>query len=296
MIVKNSLAANACISKKTAVALGSFDALHKGHLEVICNAISYAKSHNLLSLIQIFEAPLANEFINTLSQRLDILEKLGADIVVVERFDDNFKNTSYQDFVSEYLCKKYNADMVFAGDNYRFGHMATGDSQLLVSECSKYNINVKIINCLRLDGIISSTRIREFIKNGQVEVAAKYISRPFSIEGKVIHGNSLGTSLGFPTANINIPDRQIVPKDGVYLTQITVGSKVFYGITNVGAKPTIAITERNIETYISDFDGDIYEQTIKIEFLKRIRDTKQFDSLDKLKKQLEKDKQQIPQK
>ncbi len=293
MIISNSLDLKKQLNKKTAVALGSFDALHIGHTEVIKAAVNYAHANNLLSLVQIFDASFFKEPINTLQERLEIIKNIGADIVVVEKFDEDFKSLSYQDFVKEYLTGRYNAKIVFSGENYRFGHLAKGDVHTLNEECKKYNINANVIKCIELDGIISSSKIREFLKKGDVESAHKYMSRPYSVSGTVIHGSAIGQKIGFPTANISYPQNILMPKDGVYLTRVNVDSSSYFGITNIGTKPTVNEQSRNIETYISDFDGNLYEKNIRIEFLKRIRDTKHFDTLAELKNQLSLDKKQI---
>lgn len=294
MIVVNSTELGNVLNSKTTVALGSFDALHKGHLKVIESAIQHAKSNSLKSLIQIFDSTFFKEPINTLRRRLKILEETGADIVVVEQFDQDFQKLTYKEFVSKYLKHRYNAATVFAGKNYRFGYLAEGNSEKLVSECLNSNIEAHIIDCLQIDEIVSSTKIRDFIKNGQVENAIEYMSRPYALEGTVIHGNAIGRTLGFPTANIMIPSGILVPKDGVYLTKVILPYGTFFGITNIGSKPTVNTSERNIETYISDFDANLYGKSIELEFLKRIRDIKHFESLDLLKNQLELDKKEIP--
>lgn len=293
MIVLNSLNINNLLPGKTAVALGSFDAIHKGHIKIIKSAIEYAKQNSLVSLVQLFDTSFFQEPINTLQKRIKIIEEFGADFAVVESFDEAFRKMTYQDFVIDRIKDKYNAKAVFAGENYHFGHLAKGDSKLLSLECQKYGIKAEIIDCIEIDGIVSSTKIRDFLKNGQVENAKKYMLRPFSLEGKVIHGNEIGRKIGFPTANLSIPANILIPKDGVYLTRVILPEGVFFGITNIGGKPTINEVDRCIETYISDFCGELYDKSIEIEFLKRIRDIKKFDSLDALKTQLEEDKRYL---
>ncbi|MBQ9757403.1 MAG: bifunctional riboflavin kinase/FAD synthetase [Clostridia bacterium] len=292
MIVAKSHELNSVITKKTAVALGSFDALHKGHLEVIGSALSFAKKNGLLSVVQLVEKNESDK-VNTLDKRLEVLESMGVDIVVVEDFTPKFKGVRYGDFIKEFICQKYNAAAVFAGENYRFGFMAEGDAEKLTEVCSEYGIEAFIQPCVELDTIVSSSVIRGFVISGQVEKAKDYMTRPFSVSGEVVHGKGIGKEIGFPTANITVPKEQIVPKDGVYMTRINFHGKSFHGITNLGAKPTVGINERNIETYILDFDGDLYGKTIEVEFLKRLRDIKRFDSLEELKKQLEEDKKNI---
>lgn len=297
MIVTNSCELKQHIAKKTSVALGSFDAIHRGHIKVIGEAVAYAKENGLLSLVQIFDMlpdiKGERENVNTLSMRLEILEELGADIVVIEQFDKAFRETPYREFAVKYLKELYNAAAVFAGDNYRFGYCAEGDTDKLAAECDRLGIKAKIIRCVEQGGVISSTRIRECIKGGEVEKAAELMTRPYSVEGSVIHGRGVGNTIGFPTANIDLPQNRLLPNDGVYLTRVTVDGQCYMGITNIGAKPTVKVEKRNIETYISDYNGNLYGKEIRVEFLKRIRDIKRFDNLCQLREQLEKDKEYI---
>ncbi len=284
--------------KKTAVALGSFDAIHKGHIAIISEAVSYAGQNDMLSLVQLFEVPPAvlsgAGAINTLEKRIEIIENLGADIVVIERFDDKFKSIEYTDFVCEYLKHQYNSGAVVAGDNYRFGHFAKGNAKSLIKLCGQCDTDVKIMDCIEFEGVISSTRIREYIRSGQVDKAATLMTRPYSVSGEVVRGRRLGHSIGFPTANMNIPEKQIVPKDGVYASRVIVGAEIFDGITNVGTKPTVECNEKNIETFIKGIDRSLYGETIEVEFVKRIRDIKKFESLSDLKAQLEEDVKKLP--
>lgn len=291
MIVTKGNELKKYITGKTAVALGSFDAIHKGHLEIINSAVRYAKENNLSAVVQIFTVPVGAEkaCINSFEKRVSILESLGVDAVVAEDFDDNFKNTSYDEFVKEYLFNKYNASAVFAGDNYRFGQGAKGDKNSLTELCEELGIKVNIIKCLEDNGVISSTRIRQCILSGRVDEAKELMSRPYSVSGTVVHGREVGRTIDFPTANINLPKGMLVPADGVYRTRVRAGENEFSGITNVGAKPTVNVDARNIETHIIGMDDDLYGREIEIFFEEKIRDIKKFDSIDELKKQLEED-------
>ncbi len=295
MIVTNSLELKKHIqNKKAAVALGSFDALHKGHMKVISKMVGFARKNGILSIVQLFEKPLRDERVNLLDKRISLLENIGVDIVVVERFDDEFCSIKYKEFVSDILKNRYNAAKVFSGENYRFGHNAEGDALKLKEECKKYGIETEILPCLKIDdNVISSTAVRTLLKSGDVASASELLERPYEVEGEIIHGRGFGHTIGFPTANISIPENLIIPKDGVYLTKVSLEGKSYAGITNVGAKPTVDDLEKSIETYISGIDGDLYGKTLKIEFIKRIRNVKKFDDVNALKAQLEEDKKHI---
>ncbi len=291
MIVTKGNELKKYIKGKTAVALGSFDAIHRGHIEIISSAVRYAKKNNLFAVVQIFTNPpgCGISAINSFEKRIRILEELGVDAVVAEEFDDNFKNTTYDEFVNEYLANKYNAAAVFAGDNYRFGKGARGDKNSLVERCGEFGIKANIIKCLEDNGVISSTRIRQCVQVGKVDEAKDLMSRPFSVSGTVVHGSEVGRTMGFPTANINLPVGMLIPGDGVYKTQVLVDGEIHSGITNVGAKPTVNVDARNIETHIMGVDDDLYGKEIEIFFDKKIRDIKRFESIEELKKQLEQD-------
>lgn len=276
---------------KTAVALGSFDALHRGHIKVISEMLRYAKENGLLSVVQLVDIPCFRR-INSDEKKIDILQKLGVDVVLYEDFSPEFKEVTYKKFVKDFIAEKYNAAAVFTGENYRFGYMAEGDTDKLAAECSYYDIRVFSVECLKFESVVSSTEIRNFIGQGKMEKVIEYMGRPFSVSGEVVHGRELGRTLGFPTTNINFPEGFAIPKDGVYLSKVLFDEMVFWGITNVGAKPTVHISEKNIETHISDYKGDLYGKTVEIQFLKKIRDIQKFESIEELKVQLKKDEKQ----
>ena len=289
MTVTNISELNDWLDAKTVVALGSFDALHKGHVEVVLAAVEYARKNGLVSVVQLVDIPNRQK-INSSKKQYEILEQLGVDVVLNQNFSESFRTTRYDEFISEYIAKKYNATAVFVGENYRFGYMAEGDTNSLVEGCKALGICAFVKKCLKLDKIISSTEIRKFITDGEMERAIEYMGRPFALLGKVIHGKALGRTLGFPTANIDIPKGFVVPKQGVYATKIKVCNKNYEGITNVGTRPTLGEEMPNIESFIMNFDGDLYGKDIEVEFYKRLRDIREFESLEDLKGQLEKDK------
>ncbi len=274
----------------SAVAMGDFDAIHKGHQAIILDMIKYAKENDLLSVVYMFASPPNKSFphINTLSKRIEILEKLGVECCVIEEFTFEYKHTSCEDFVKEYIKHRLNAKGVFVGFNYRFGATASGDTSLLERLCK--DTKVFVMPCIKINDIpVSSTVIREMIEIGRVDCAREFMGRCFSIKGCVVKGRQLGRTIGFPTANIEYPEETVVPMEGVYITRCKIGNDRYYSITNVGEKPTVMEEHRNIETAVMDFSRDIYGEEIEIEFNKYIRKIKKFDSLDDLKKQLTND-------
>lgn len=283
--------------KDTAVALGVFDAMHLGHLEIIDEVVSYAKNNGLKSVVYMFrnipksvltKTDIKN--VNLFKKRLHILKERGVDIVVAERFTEEYMKISYTDFVKDYLVDKFDAKFVCAGFNYHFGYKGLGDTEKLKELCEGYGIKVHIAECKALEKPVSSTLLRRLIADGEVEEAAKYLGRPFSVTRKIEHGESLGHTIGFPTANIQLPDFHIVPKFGVYITRAKVKGKWYPAITNVGGKPTVGTNKPCIETYILDFDDNVYGEEIEIEFRRYIRSIAKFENLGELKKQLELDK------
>lgn len=277
---------------KTAVALGDFDAIHKGHIKIISSAGKYAKEHNCVWTVHMFSRR-PNKTVKTINdreKRLKILEELGVEAVVVENFTDEIKNTSCEKFITEYIAKRLNAKAVFVGENYHFGMSAAGDAKVLEKLCREQGIKTFISKYEKTDGIpVSSTRIREMIENGDVEKARELMTRSFSLSGEVVKGKQIGRTIGFPTANVEYPRDTVIPQQGVYITMCRIGNEKFSSVTNVGEKPTVSETGENIETAINGFSGDIYGEKIEIEFIRKIRDIKKFDKLSDLSEQLEND-------
>lgn len=291
MTVIEGIKAEVEIFRGTAAALGSFDALHRGHMRIIGDTVRYAKENKLLSLVQLFSYPDSMGFkcINTIEKRVEILEKARVDIVVIESFDDSFKNMSAEEFVARRLHCGYRAEAVFAGFNYSFGRGAVGDTELLARECGRYGIKTFITDCVELNGCISSSRIREALRRGNTAFAAEMMGRPYAMSGTVVHGSQIGRTLGFPTANMDLLSGTVIPSAGVYATRTAIDGKSYAAITNVGAKPTVGERKQNAETYIIGFDGDLYGRRIEIEFYERLRGIRCFENTGELREQLEHD-------
>lgn len=284
------------IKDKTAVALGFFDGVHLGHKAVIQSAVKYSRENNIPAVVWTFlDSPKKSSRSSVLSitdneERKAVFEALGVDILIEFPFSEDVKGLTKDKFVNTVLKEKLNAEKVFCGFNYTFGAGGTGKAEELKQLCKKQNISVEISDKVSVDGkTVSSTVIREYIENGFPEKAHMLMGRPYSIKGTVINGKKLGRTLGFPTANVHIPENKVLPKDGVYLTVTSFDGKSFYGITNIGTNPTVDEKIRRAENFIFDFGEDIYGNEIKIEFLRFIRGEKKFDSVESLAEQVKKD-------
>ena len=284
-----------CTPKKNspcAVALGTFDGLHIGHIELVKQAVDYAKEHKIDTCVFTFSAnPSNSKYITSNDQRQKILSSYGVDVVVMQEFSQDFKNLSPQEFFNDYIVSKLNAKMITVGFNYRFGHKGSGNIGLLSELCGNNNIELIVVPPVSFENdVVSSTRIRECVENGDLQGANAMLGRDFSIMGIVQSGDRLGRQFGFPTANVAVDTNHVMPPQGVYATITECNGKLYHSITNYGGKPTIRQGVNVIETYILDFDKDIYGKTIEVSFVKKLRDITTFTSTNDLINQLNNDK------
>lgn len=279
------------------VALGSFDGLHSGHLSLVKKTVQVAKEKNGKSMVftyknhpkTLVKPESAPKLIMDLETKLKYLEEENVDIVVLRSFTKEFMSVSAEDFI-KLLCVDYNVKGIIVGFNFRFGYKNLGDVKLLEDLQGKYGYKLYVMDPYTYNGdIISSTRIRKSILEGDVKEASKMLSKPYLIKGKVIHGKKLGRTIGFPTANLEFDSKIIIPDKGVYYTNVEYNNKTYKGITSVGYNPTVNGQQLTIETYILDFDDTIYGQELKVYFIERIREEIKFNSLDELVKQIKKD-------
>ena len=288
------------VSEGIGVALGNFDGLHIGHMRLIQSMLSLRKKYNLKSMVYTFEQHpeniIAGKLVTPLlishESKVKLLKECGLDYLYLQNFDKQFMNMSAEEFVKKILVEHLKVKTVSVGFNYRFGHKGLGNIQLLEEMGKEYHFIVDVLNPVQLDGtVISSSTIRKLILQGNVELASKYMGRDYAIEGTVVHGKKVGNKMGFPTANL-IPNQYLIlPSAGVYLTKTIVHDQSFNSITNVGSNPTFNEEGVHIETYILDFNADLYGQDISIHFLKKIREEKKFNSFYRLLQQIKKDVQ-----
>ncbi|MBP3620364.1 MAG: bifunctional riboflavin kinase/FAD synthetase [Lachnospiraceae bacterium] len=275
----------------TAVALGKFQGLHKGHMLLIGEVLRLSYEEDLNSVVFTIDMP-QEKAINLPVERYHILEDCGIDYNVSCEFSKEFASMSPREFVENILINKLDAKYVVVGTDFRFGNKRAGDVSLLKSYGEEYGFFVVAIDKLAIDDIIvSSTYIRELISVGNMKAVSRYMGRDYFINGKVMRGKQLGRTIGFPTANI-IPDSsKLLPPFGAYYTEVEVEGSIYKAITNVGNNPTI--DENNhitVEANIIEFSDDIYDKDITIYFIDFIRGEMKFTDIEELKKQLEIDR------
>ncbi|OPJ57138.1 bifunctional riboflavin kinase/FAD synthetase [Alkalithermobacter paradoxus] len=286
-----------CIKEPTIITIGNFDGVHLGHQRIIQKVVDKAKKENLKSIVFTFLNHPMNFFragtvksLTTLDEKYLFIKNIGIDCCLSIPFDSYITNLSPAEYVEKILVNKLKAKEIVIGHDFTFGKNKSGNSCMLKEIATLYDINVEIVEPIKINRTrISSSIIRKMIENGDVDKSKEFLGRYYSLQGKVIHGMKLGRRLGFPTANIQINEDVVIPKKGVYYTKIYFKNKVYYGATNIGLNPTIGNRSLSIETYILDFDRDIYEEEIIIHFIERIRDEKKFHSLNELTSQMKKD-------
>lgn len=278
--------------KKTAVALGNFDGLHKGHLAVINEAVT-EKHNGLLPCIVTFDTHPQKTLTGNAPKKLmseSIFEKEAKKLGcrTIRLCFEEIRNMPPEDFFNKILMEKLNVGFVACGFNYRFGKNGTGNANILKKLCKKNSIGFKCIDGIEIDGeSISSTKIRNAVVNGDIEKANKMLGRYFSYDSEVVHGDNIGAKkLGFPTINQLFPEGHIVPKSGVYASATMVDNKLYSSITNIGTRPTVGGSQTRSETCISGFSGDLYGSHPEVRLIKFIREEKKFPSIEALSLQL----------
>ncbi len=286
--------------EETAIALGNFDGIHKGHQALINKAVEVAKEKNLKSAVFTFTNHPGNVMAGSCvvknlvyqDMKIKLLEDAGIDYLFSIDFSNYIMSRPPKEFIDDILIAKFNIKEAICGFNYTYGYKAAGTSATLAEYAKQKNVGVNVIDAVMDEGqVVSSTLIRNLIAEGNVERVTRLMGRPYMMRGKIIHGNNLGGPvLGFPTCNI-IPDEQMaVPHRGAYAAEAVIDGERYFGMANVGKKPTVGSDEVSVETHIFDFDQDVYGKDIEVYFIKLLRDEKKFDGLEALKAQLEYDK------
>lgn len=296
LVIRDNFCEN--FNESTIVALGSFDGVHKGHIELIKKTKELASKNNIKSMVFTFENhPLSTinyeimpKLLQSTEEKIKTLDSLGIDILNLCQFNNDFMELSPEEFIRK-LVTHYKVKGIVVGFNYRFGYKNLGDVELLIEFSKKLDFELHIVSPITMDGeIISSTKIRALIAQGEVKKANELLTRPYYVHGKVIKGKQLGRTLGFPTINLDYDKKFALPLGGVYYTVVEYKEKFYKGITNIGYNPTVNGNKLSVETHIIDFEEVIYDKEVKVFFIERIRNEKCFNSLEELQTQLNKDK------
>lgn len=292
---------NKDLIKNSYVAIGSFDGIHLGHKKLIGSAVETAKNHGGKSVVftfyshpkEVTNRSNAPKLINSLEEKIYLLEKMGVDYLVLQPFNQEFSHMEPDEFVSKVLKKYLETKEVFVGFNFGFGKGRSANVKDLEKFCLEHHIKVREIPPVKVfDRVVSSTGIRHAILNGDLSTVNSFLGEPLLISGIVVHGKKLGRQMGIPTANLERTDRSYLPY-GIYGGTVVIDGeslgKEYNALINIGRNPTLKPGEKSIEIHILDFDGDIYDERIFVRIIKHLRDEKKFTSMDALKNQINKD-------
>lgn len=286
-------------SQKTIVTLGTFDGMHIGHQAILNKLKLQKKKYGYETLVLTFfphprmvlKTDHQISLLNTIDERVKLIDHFGIDHLVVQEFTKEFANLSAEEFVKTVLVDQFNIGKIIIGYDHRFGKNRSADIHDLIEFGKKYHFHVEQISAEELNDVsVSSTKIRNALNVGDVALAKTYLGYPYMVSGTVVSGKQLGRTIGYPTANIKVAqDYKLIPAIGVYVVGVTVKGKDFYGMLSIGTNPTVGGTEKTIEVYIFDFNDTIYDEEITVRFLTRIRGEEHFGSIDLLIEALKND-------
>ncbi|WP_295674150.1 bifunctional riboflavin kinase/FAD synthetase [uncultured Mucilaginibacter sp.] len=290
--------------KNAVVTIGTFDGVHLGHRKIIAGIKELAESAGGETvLLTFFPHPRmilhpedeSLKLINTMAEKAELLEALGIDHLIITPFSRDFSNQTAEEYIREVLVKKIGTKKIVIGYDHRFGKDRQGGLAELLQLGPVYGFDVVEIPEQDINEVaVSSTRVREALIKGDIALANTFLGYPFYITGTVVRGDQLGRQIGYPTANIVISETyKLIPSHGIFAARVKIDGKVYDGMAYIGSRPTINGLTRNIEVNIFDFDQDIYNRRIQMQFLNFVRDDMKFDSLEELKVQIAKDKTEV---
>jgi len=286
-------------TRGSVVTIGTFDGVHLGHNALLNRLISTAKKEDLDSVLLTFfphprmvlQKDSDLKLINTLSEKKQLLKNIGLDHLIVQPFTKEFSRLTALEYVRDILVNQLNAKKIIIGYDHRFGRNRTADIENLREYGLTYGFEVEEISAQELDEVaVSSTKIRKALEVGDITTANSYLGYPFMLNGTVVKGKGIGRTLHFPTANLKVETpHKIIPKKGVYLVQSRINEVSVYGLTSIGTNPSVGGTKMTIETYFMDFEANLYEQHLQLEFITHIRDEETFKSMEELIKAIKND-------
>ncbi|MDH7603497.1 MAG: bifunctional riboflavin kinase/FAD synthetase [Melioribacter sp.] len=283
--------------KKTVITVGSFDGLHIGHQKILKKLLELSKEINGTSVLLTFEphprSVIAKDFnlkiLTTLDEKKLYLEKFGIDNLIVQNFTLEFSQMTSEEFIKKILVNDIGVSHIVIGHDHKFGKDRLGDEEKLKEFGRQHNFNVTSVEAEMIDGqIVSSTKIRKALNEGNIEKVNLFLGRNYKISGKIVEGTKRGRELGFPTANIKLHDeRKAIPKNGVYVVSCVLKNKNYYGVMNIGIRPTFENNNQTtLEVNLFDFNRNVYGEDIEVKFIKYIRDEKKFESKEDLINQI----------
>lgn len=289
-------------TKKTILTLGTFDGVHFGHKSIL-NKVTQSTLHGTYESVvltffphprMVLQGKKDLKLLNTIDEKKELLEKLGVENLIIHPFDTTFSKLSAEEFVRDILVEKLKIQKIIIGYDHRFGSNRTADIHDLITFGKTYNFEVEQISAQEINDIsVSSTKIRNAITEGNIDLANQYLEYPYSIYGEVIKGKQLGRTIGFPTANISINEAyKLIPQKGVYVVKSIIHDQTVYGMMNIGNNPTVGGDTQSIEVHFLDFYNDLYGTSLKIEILHRLRSEQKFENITALKNQLAADEQE----
>lgn len=289
---------NAEIQRPTVLTLGVFDGLHLGHQLIVRTVVDRARALNAVPTVITFDPhpravlhpASAPPLLQTLDQKVEGFGVLGIEQTIVVRFTTEFAQIRAEEFLRDVVKERLHAKEIYLGKGFAFGHDRDGNIDLLRRVSQDLGFFADEVPEVRVRGRrVSSSRVRQLLKEGKVNLARRLLGRPYGVEGIVERGDARGHQLGFPTANVH-PKNRVIPRNGVYVTGALIDGQWRRSVTNVGLRPTFgADTEPSVETFVIDWAGDLYGDVVRVRFLHRLRDERKFNSLDELKKQIEYD-------
>jgi riboflavin kinase / FMN adenylyltransferase len=280
--------------------IGNFDGVHLGHCRVVQALVAKAKQLNCVSAVMVFEPQPQELFspataparLSRLRDKYIQLKKLGVDTLICINFNGKFAGYSAEYFIEQLLVKKLAVQHLIIGDDFRFGHKRQGDFTLLRAAGAKFGFSVTDTSTYKLaECRISSTEIRKALERDDLVAAQQMLGRPYSIVGRVFHGDKQGRTLGFPTANLLLK-RRVTPVAGVFVVHVNTERTSYYGVANIGSRPTVNGTKQQLEVHIFEFSGDLYGQTIEVVLLQKLRAERKFASMEELTAQISQDSRQ----
>ncbi|MCJ7812688.1 bifunctional riboflavin kinase/FAD synthetase [bacterium] len=281
--------------------VGTFDGIHLGHQYIIQELVRRSQEKKDRSVLVTFHPHPQSiirqkndsmQLLTPLDEKLTILENFNLDVVLIIPFTKKMLDMEPETFIHDVLVQHVGVYEFIIGYNHAFGRERRGDVELINALGKRYHFSVDVVNPVQVEGdIISSTKIRQMLSEGAVSKVNRYLGRNYRLEGVVKKGNNRGQKFGFPTANIDvIGEQKVIPKNGVYAVLVTIEGDQYLGMTNIGYRPTVDGKHLEIEVHVHNFSGNLYHKHIQIEFIQRIRDEKQFESVDALVLQIERDR------